>query len=164
MNSYKNKSNKIIIYSFYILLLDQFSKYIVLKTLAFEKSINLIPFLLKIRLVKNTGAAFSLFSDKTPILTIISLISSLILITIIFRSPPRAYFNQIGLAYLLGGTLGNGIDRIFKGYVLDFIELVPINFPIFNVADIAINIALACFIIDILKTKLNQKLTMNNNQ
>ena len=52
----------------------------------------------------------------------------------------------------------SGIDRLFKGYVLDFLDLVPINFPIFNVADIAINIAIFCFIIDIIKTKDKSKL------
>ena len=59
----------------------------------------------------------------------------------------------MGLGFLLGGTVGNGIDRLFKGYVLDFIELVSINFPIFNVADVSINIAIIFFIIDIIKTK-----------
>ena len=77
--------------------------------------------------------------------------TSLLLITIILKSPPKSYWNCIGLAYLLGGTVGNGIDRLFKGYVLDFLELVPINFPIFNVADISINIAIICFIIDMIK-------------
>ncbi len=64
----------------------------------------------------------------------------------------------MGLAYLLGGTVGNGIDRLLRGYVLDFFELVPINFPIFNVADISINIAIICYIIDIIKTKDQSKI------
>ena len=81
------------------------------------------------------------------------LLTSLLLITVILKSPPRSFWNLTGLAYLLGGTVGNGIDRFFKGYVLDFFELAPINFPIFNVADVSINIAIICFIIDIIKTK-----------
>ena len=79
--------------------------------------------------------------------------ASIILIIIILRFPPRSYWNNIGLGYLLGGTIGNGIDRLLKGYVYDFIEIVPITFPIFNVADIAINIAVLCFIIDIIKSR-----------
>ena len=75
------------------------------------------------------------------------------MITIILKYPPKSYWNFIGLAYLLGGTVGNGIDRLFKGYVLDFLEIVPINFPIFNVADVSINIAVICFLIDITKDK-----------
>tara|TARA_Y100001968_G_scaffold292709_1_gene298131 strand:- start:672 stop:1154 length:483 start_codon:yes stop_codon:yes gene_type:complete len=153
MNSFKNRSMKIIAYSFYILLLDQVSKFLVVFTIGFERSKNIIPNLLNLTLVKNTGAAFSLFRNSTNILTITSIIASLLLITIIVRFPPRSFWNLIGLSYLLGGTLGNGIDRLFKGYVIDFLELVPINFPIFNVADISINIAIICFIIDIIKNK-----------
>ena len=82
------------------------------------------------------------------ILTIISILASLLLIIIIIRIPPRSFFNSIGLACILGGTVGNGMDRLLKGYVLDYIELVPINFPIFNVADISINVAIICFIIN----------------
>ena len=154
MNSLKNRRIKILLFSFLIVLIDQISKFIVLISLGFEKSINIIPSLLNFTLVKNKGAAFSLFSNSTTLLTIASILASLLLITIIFRSSKGfSYWNSIGLAYLLGGTLGNGIDRLFKGYVLDFLELVPINFPIFNVADMSINIALICFIIEIFKTK-----------
>ncbi len=150
---FKSRSLKTLAYSLYIILLDQVSKFLVLSTLGFERSKNIIPNLLNFTLVKNKGAAFSLFSNSTNILTIISILTSLLLITIILKSPPRTFWNLIGLAYLLGGTVGNGIDRFFKGYVLDFFELVPINFPIFNVADVSINIAIICFIIDIIKTK-----------
>ena len=144
---------KIIIYSFLIVLLDQVSKFLMLSILGFERSKNIIPNLLNFTLVKNKGAAFSLFSNSTNILTIISLLATLILIIIILKFPPKSFWNLIGLTFLLGGTLGNGIDRLFKGYVLDFFELVPINFPIFNVADISINIAILFFLIDIIKTK-----------
>ena len=146
---------KIIIYSFFIVLLDQVSKFLMLSILGFERSKNIIPNLLNFTLVKNKGAAFSLFSNSTSILTIISILATLILIIIILKFPPKSFWNFIGLTYLLGGTVGNGIDRLFKGYVLDFFELIPINFPIFNIADISINIAILCFLIDIIKTKDN---------
>ena len=153
MTSINRKSIKIITYSFYIVLLDQVSKFLILNTLGFERSQNIIPNLLNFTLVKNRGAAFSLLSNSTSLLTIISILSSLLLITVIIRFPPRSYWNLTGLAYLLGGTLGNGIDRLFKGYVLDFLQLVPINFPIFNLADVSINIAIICFIIAMAKDK-----------
>ena len=153
MISFKIRRMKIITYSFYIVLLDQVSKSLVLSIFGFERSKNIIPYLLNFTLVKNEGAAFSLFSNSTSILTIISIIVSLILITIILKYPPKSFWNLLGLAFLLGGTLGNGIDRLFKGYVIDFIELVPINFPIFNLADVAINIAIICFLLDVIKTK-----------
>ena len=153
MNSSKNTRLKILIYAFYIILIDQVTKFLVLFSLGFEKSINIIPSLLSLTLVKNKGAAFSLFSNATTFLTITSIFASLVLITLIYKSPPRSYWNSIGVAYLLGGTIGNGLDRLFKGFVLDFLEIVPINFPIFNIADIAINIAIICFILDLISTK-----------
>ena len=153
MTLINRKSINVITYSFYIVLLDQVSKFLILNTLGFERSQNIIHNLLNFTLVKNRGAAFSLLSNSTSLLTIISILASLLLITVILIFPPRSYWNLTGLAYLLGGTLGNGIDRLLKGYVLDFLDLVPINFPIFNVADISINIAIICFIIDIIKTK-----------
>ena len=157
MISFKIIRMKTITYSFYIILLDQVSKFLVLSIFGFERSKNIIPYLLNFTLVKNKGAAFSLFSDSTNVLTIISIIVSLILITVILKYPPKSFWNLLGLAYLLGGTIGNGIDRLFRGYVIDFIELVPINFPIFNLADVAINISLVCFLIDTLKTKDRKK-------
>ena len=151
MNSFNNK--KTIIFSFFIILIDQISKLLVLIDLDFGKSKNIVPNLLNFTLVKNKGAAFSLFSNSTILLTITSVFTSLLLIIIIIKYPPRSYWNLIGLSYLLGGTIGNGIDRLFKGYVIDFLELVPIDFPIFNIADISINIAIICFTIDLIKTK-----------
>ena len=153
MISFKIRSMKTIIYSSYIILLDQISKFLVLSIFGFNRSETIIPNLLNFTLVKNKGAAFSLFSDSTNILTIISIIVSLLLVTIILKYPPKSSWNLIGLAYLLGGTMGNGIDRLFKGYVLDFLDLVPIDFPIFNLADASINIAVVCFLIDIIKNK-----------
>ena len=157
MNLYKIKSIKIITYSIYIILIDQISKYLVLITLGYERSKNIIPNLLNFTLVKNKGAAFSLFSNSTTLLTITSILASVLLITIILKYPPKSYWNSIGIAYLLGGTMGNGVDRLFKGYVLDFLDLFPINFPIFNLADVSINIAIICFIIDTITKKNKEK-------
>ena len=153
MNKLKNKKFKLLLYSFCIILIDQISKFSILRILGEKKTINIIPSLLDFTLAKNKGAAFSLFSNSTALLTITSIFASLLLITVIIKSPPRSYWNSIGLSFLLGGTVGNGIDRLFKGYVLDFFDLVPINFPIFNIADISINIAIACFIIDQITSK-----------
>ena len=161
MNSLRNKRIKILIYSFYIILLDQISKFSVLNFLEFERSKNIIPNLLNFTLVMNKGAAFSLFSNSTTLLTITSIFASFLLIIIILNSPARSYWNSIGLAYLLGGTVGNGIDRLIRGYVIDFIELLPIDFPIFNIADISINIAILYFIIDMISKRNHSKKLLN---
>jgi len=154
---FKNRKLKILYYAFTIILLDQLSKFLILNKLGFEKSINIIPNLLNFTLVKNKGAAFSLFNDSTTILAIISVLASFLIVIFILKSLQSSYWNSIGLAYLLGGTVGNGIDRVIKGYVVDFLEIVPINFPIFNFADISINIAVIFFIIDIVRTKYKSK-------
>ena len=162
MNKLKNRKFKLLLYSFYIILIDQISKFSILRILAEKKTINIIPSLLDFTLAKNKGAAFSLFSNSTALLTIISIFTSLLLITFIIKSPPRSYFNSMGLSLLLGGTAGNGIDRLFKGYVLDFFDLVPINFPIFNISDVSINIAIVFFIIDHLTTKYKSRFLLKN--
>ena len=158
MNLFITRREKLLLYASFIILLDQISKFLLLITLGPNRSINIIPNLINFTLVKNKGAAFGFFSNSTTLLTFISIFTSFILIIIILKSKPISYWNSIGLAYFLGGTLGNGIDRLFKGYVLDFIEILPIDFPIFNLADISINFAIICFIIDtiISKDKLNK--------
>ncbi len=153
MNTLTNRKVKLIIFSIYIILIDQISKVLVSNIIGFESSKNIIPNFLNFTLVKNKGAAFSLFSNSTSFLTILSVLASLSLIIFILKSPPRSYWTSLGLAYLLGGTIGNGIDRFFRGYVIDFFELVPIHFAIFNVADISINIAIICFLIAIFMNK-----------
>ena len=163
MNLFKKRKLNLITCSFFIVLIDQLSKLALLRKLGVDGSKNVIPNLLNFTLVKNKGAAFSLFSNSTTLLTITSIFASFLLITIIIKLPPRSYWNTIGFIYLLGGTLGNGIDRLFKGYVIDFIELVHINFPIFNIADISINIAIACFIIDQIKTKNKSRFLLEKN-
>ena len=152
MNAFNGRSMKPIIYSIYIILIDQVSKYLILNLIGFERSRNIIPNILNFTLVKNKGAAFSLFSNSTNILTLISILTSIIIIILLLLFPPSSFWNVTGLTYLLGGTVGNAIDRLSKGYVLDFFQLIPINFPIFNIADISINIAMICFIIDLIKT------------
>ena len=153
MNKSNHKRLKLVVYSLLIILLDQITKNIVLNTIAYRESFILIPSFLKVTLVKNTGAAFSLFSNSTSLLTFISLIVSAVLIIILCKFTPRSRFNTISLPFLLGGTLGNGIDRFFKGFVVDIFELIPYNFPIFNIADIAINIAILFMILELIKTK-----------
>tara|TARA_B100001113_G_C20953059_1_gene554003 strand:+ start:86 stop:568 length:483 start_codon:yes stop_codon:yes gene_type:complete len=152
MNAFNGRSMKPIIYSIYIILIDQVSKYLILNLIGFERSKNIIPNILNFTLVKNKGAAFSLFSNSTNILTLISILTSIIIIILLLLFPPSSFWNVTGLTFLLGGTVGNAIDRFSKGYVLDFFQLIPINFPIFNIADISINIAMICFIIDLIKT------------
>ena len=133
-----------------VLGLDQLSKLWALHTLPTGLIQPLLPGLLRLQRVSNTGAAFSLFPESTLILALVSSIVSLGLIAWILWRPPQRFWPTLALALLLAGAVGNGIDRWRLGSVVDFLEFVPIRFPIFNIADVAINAAVVCFLIDLI--------------
>jgi len=124
--------------SIFIVLIDQFTKYLMLYHN--KLFINKDFLLFKLDFVKNYGAAFNLFSGNRIFLSLISIFFSILLIYLIFRKNTLNSFDLYSYSFILGGTVGNGIDRIYKGFVIDFINLNIINFPVFNIADISINI------------------------
>ena len=140
----------LLLISLVIVVIDQASKAWVCAHLQPGLPAPFLPGLLQLRWVENPGAAFSLFRDSTFALKWLSLVVALGVAVWIWRSRQQPFWQGLALAFLLGGTVGNGIDRWSLGHVTDFLELVPINFPIFNGADIAINLAVACFVIDAL--------------
>ncbi len=140
--------NTVLFISFGIALLDQLSKFWANENVKEGTLVQIVPHILQIRVVKNTGAAFSLFSGATPLLALLSLVVATILFIWIWRNAPIQIWKAISISFLLGGSIGNGLDRWRLGYVTDFIELVPFDFPIFNGADIAINLAVLFFILD----------------
>ena len=146
--------NRKLIYnlSLFVVLLDQASKAWAQSNLEHKNSVVLINNIINLTLVKNTGAAFSLLSQSTIFLGILSLIVAITLIIWIWTSKQIRFWQGLGFSLLLGGTIGNGIDRFRLGFVYDFIELIPINFPIFNIADISINLAIICLLINLRKT------------
>ena len=124
--------------SIFIVLIDQFTKYLMFynKKLFINKDFLLF----RLDFVKNYGAAFNIFSGSRIFLSLISILFSILLIYLIFRKKTLNSFDLYSYSFILGGTIGNGIDRIYKGFVVDFINLNIINFPVFNIADISINI------------------------
>ena len=147
-----NRENKInLIIASIIISLDQISKSII--TLNYEYFLNKNILIFSINYVRNYGAAFNILEGNRIFLSSISIISSLILIYFIFFKERLNSLNKYGLTFILAGSLGNGIDRIIKGFVIDFINLKLFNFPIFNIADIAINIGCIILIINYFKSK-----------
>ena len=124
--------------SFFIILIDQFTKYLMFNNYKLLVNIDLLLF--KLDFVKNYGAAFNIFSGSRTFLSLISIIFSFLIIYLIIKKNTLNSIELYSYSFILGGTIGNGIDRILKGYVIDFINLNIINFPVFNLADISINI------------------------
>lgn len=136
-----------------IIALDQISKYWVVNNIGLTDSFVVIPKVIDFVYVKNTGAAFSFLSDTTYGIILLSCISVIFCVGVIWfmiKKKPQHKLLTISLALMLSGAIGNVIDRIFKGYVVDFIETTFIKFPVFNIADIAITIGAALVIIYVL--------------
>ena len=115
-----------------IVMLDRLSKFFLM-----DADSVLIPGLIRLTGTRNTGAAFSLFSDSAWVLPLVTALLTLAVLIYIIKTRPKG-LRGAALAVLLGGAAGNLIDRLSLGYVIDFIELSFIRFPIFNFADIAI--------------------------
>jgi signal peptidase II len=131
-----------------VCIIDQAAKYLILSRLYFAENIAVIPNILSITKIYNTGAAFSLFENSTKLLIFFSfVVSAVIAIYILRRSKDIELPFLIAWGFILGGTVGNLADRIHYGYVIDFIKLDFIKFPIFNIADTFINIGAFIIII-----------------
>ena len=134
-----------------LVLLDQWSKAWALAQLSGSGVRPLLPGLVQLRLVFNTGAAFSMLEGNAFGLGLVSAVVALALVWWIQTSGSLSRWQSLGLGLLLGGAIGNGMDRWRLGSVVDFLEFVPISFPVFNLADTAINLAVLCLLIDLLR-------------
>lgn len=130
------------------IVLDHLTKFWVVQNFQIEESWALWPGVFHFTYVTNTGAAFSLFSNGGVYwLRWLSLIVSLGLMGWALFGPKFNQWEQVGYGLILGGALGNGIDRFVLGYVVDFLHFRLIDFPVFNVADVSINIGIVCLLI-----------------
>lgn len=130
------------------LVVDQITKYLVVRDFAeVGDTYPLWEGVFHFTYVENTGAAFSVFSGGVNWLRWLSLIVSLGLIAFALFGSRMSKIEQIGYGFILAGALGNGIDRFLFGYVVDFLDFRLINFPVFNIADVAINLGILCLLI-----------------
>ena len=135
--------------SIFIILIDQFTKYFMFYN--YRTFINKDYLLFRLDFVKNYGAAFNILNGNRILLSFISIIFSILLTYLILRKNTLNFFDLISYSFILGGTIGNGIDRVLRGFVIDFINLNVINFPVFNIADISINIGFIFLLYNIFK-------------
>lgn len=139
-----------------IVLIDQLTKFIVISTMELYESIPIIKGWFHITSVRNTGAAFSILENQTWVFIIIAIVISFILIYLIYRVYREYRLLALILALILGGAVGNLIDRLVHGVVVDFIDVQIINFAIFNIADIAITVGTALLVIYVIFNKNNR--------
>lgn len=121
----------------FLILLDAVSKYFVLVYLKPVFSIKL-PFLLNLTYVENRGAAFGVLQNQKLLFMLITILALAATLYYFFALLHNKISNVIRLCLVLifSGTIGNFIDRIFRGYVVDFLEFSFVDFPVFNFADI----------------------------
>ena len=134
------------ILSILIVIADQAVKYFVTLKLALGGQIPLIPGSIHLTYVRNTGAAHSILTQYTWLLTIISALASVLIIILIIKMKIGT-FGRVTLACVLGGAVGNLIDRAMLGYVVDMFEVEFMNYAVFNVADMFISVGGALFCI-----------------
>ncbi|CVI66758.1 signal peptidase II [Eubacterium sp. An3] len=121
-----------------LVVLDQFTKVLALQNLKGQEPITIIPDVFQLLYVENRGAAFGILQNKQWVFLIITAIVLAALIWALPRMSRERHFLplRLCLCFIGAGAVGNMIDRIFRGYVVDFFYFKLIDFPVFNVADI----------------------------
>ena len=160
----KKRTSYIIIFSIIVvgIVLDLVSKHVF--ALRFEDSsqkIVVIPNLFEFVFVKNTGAAYGIFGDSTVMLSVVSIlfIIGFVLFDIFNHKNDWLYIFGIGL--ILSGAIGNLVDRLFLGYVRDFISIKLFSF-VFNLADLFITAGVICFLVYLLISLIKEKKEKSN--
>ena len=116
-------------------ILDQVTKWLAVEFLTKVETVPLIQNVLHLTYLENTGAAFGILKNNRWVFLIISTVAIIALLAYIAKFPPKSKWLGVGLSFIVGGGIGNMIDRVLLGYVVDFIDFRLINFAVFNVAD-----------------------------
>lgn len=146
-------------FSVLIVVLDQLTKFIVHSTMNLYDSIQVVPYLLNFTYIRNEGIAFGIyFEGAETIFIALPILITIYLFYLLKSEEFQDKFSQIGLFLIIAGAVGNIIDRIFRGYVVDFIDIYVFNYhwPAFNIADSCISIGFVILIFNILF--LNKKI------
>jgi signal peptidase II len=147
----------------YILLIglcltaDQITKVLAVRFLAPITTVPIIPRVFHLTYIENTGAAFSIFAGKSVFLILFTSVLIAFLIWLLYRLPKTKAYLSLNTAFCLviGGALGNLVDRIHYGYVVDFFDFRLIGFAIFNVADCFVVIGCIFIIVKVIQNSLN---------
>ena len=137
--------------------LDQWVKWWIVNDLSLGETKNLIPDVLSLNHIRNTGAAWSMLEGKMWLFAIITIIAVIVVVTLMIKNQRKgSRWLMIGLRLILAGAIGNFIDRVRLGYVVDMFQTDFMNFPIFNVADITLVCGVVCILIYIILDEKEQ--------
>ena len=127
--------------------LDQWSKYLTVQNISLGETKEFIPGFLSLTHLRNTGAAWSLLEGKMIVFYVITVIVSVVIIYLLIKNYKKSIWYSVGLSFVLAGAIGNFIDRVRLGYVVDMLQTDFMNFPIFNVADSTLVVGVICIFI-----------------
>lgn len=132
-----------------LILLDQVTKLLALQNLKGQNPVTLIPDVFQLLYVENRGAAFGILQNRQWVFLIITVIVLAALVWALPKIPQERHFLPLTLClcFIGAGAVGNMIDRIFRGYVVDFFYFKLIDFPVFNVSDIYVTTAAVILIV-----------------
>ncbi len=142
-NTFTKTKRNIISFSviLFLVIVDQIIKYLVDVFLNPVESYMLIPHVLQLRYVENNGAMMGFMEGKTEIMTALSLICFIAVAFVIFSGKIKNKLDFVSLVMICAGGVGNIIDRIFRGFVIDYIEVLFVDFYVFNFADCLITVS-----------------------
>ena len=133
-----------------VVVLDQLTKWLAVEYLIPVGTVPIIKDALHLTYVENPGAAFGMMQNSRWIFLLVSTVAIIAIIIYLIKFAPKNKLALLSLAFILGGGIGNMIDRVALGYVVDFIDFRLINFAVFNVADSFVCVGAALLIIYVL--------------
>ena len=142
-------------------VLDQLTKLWVLSALVPLGSYALWPNVLHFTYVENRGAAFGMLADHRWVFMVISTAAIVGLLLYVGIAKPKSRFEILSLAFIIGGGIGNMIDRVFRGFVVDFIDVTCINFYVFNVADCFVCVGCGMMVLYLLLAEVGERKAKN---
>ncbi len=138
------------------IVIDQVTKYLALEYLKPIDTVSVIDGLFSLTYVENTGAAFGMLKDHRWVFMILSTVAIIGLIIYLIISKPKSVCVRTSLGFIISGGIGNMIDRVGRGFVVDLFEFDFINFYVFNFADALICVGSALLIIYIIFSEFSQ--------
>ena len=146
-----------IIFTAVLIIIDRISKIMAAKYLVGKGTVVIIPHLLGLQYLENTGMAFSMLSGKTVFLAVVTSLALAVMAYFLFIKRIGQPFERFCFILIFAGGAGNLIDRIFQGYVIDYFEFLFMDFAIFNVADVYVCIGVGLYALYVFYTEYFKK-------